>query len=161
MGLGNFTQLSIFAVTRSIRGMENVVKGSCHCGNLTYELVTATPPERIRARACGCRFCRVHAARNWSNPGGAVTIRVVDPARLQRYRFAQRTADYLICRTCGAYLGALLSEGAMAWSTLNLRLSDLNAPEDPADYGGEDAEMRVARRKKAWTPTRLMEGPSA
>jgi hypothetical protein len=129
------------------------VSGVCHCGNLSFELSTRTKPEDIRARACDCRFCRMHMAQNWSDPDGSVTIRVVNDKNLQKYRFALRTADFYICRVCGAYLGAVLADGDHAWSTINLRLSSLSVDEEVASYGAEAEVDRIARRKRVWTPT--------
>ncbi|MDX1554464.1 MAG: hypothetical protein R3212_00385 [Xanthomonadales bacterium] len=133
--------------------MYDLIEGQCHCGRLAFQLETRIGPERIRARACACRFCRAHAARTWSDPEGKAIIKVNDAGALQRYRFAQKTADYFICRVCGAYLGAVLHEGEKAWSTLNLRLSELDVPEDAVDYDAEDTIAKVDRRKRKWTPT--------
>lgn len=135
------------------------LSGACHCGNLTFSLSTRIAPEDIRARACDCRFCRIHAARNWSDPDGSAVIRVTDERQLHKYRFALRTADFYICRVCGAYLGAVLADHDGTWSTVNLRLSNLAVDEVPANYGGEDGAGRIARRKRVWTPTAVVTGP--
>lgn len=131
------------------------ILGTCHCGNLSYELTTRTPPGEIRARACDCRFCRVHGALNWSDPDGSVVIRIAHEQNLQRYRFALRTADFYVCRTCGAYLGAVLTDDEDAWSTVNLRLSELSVEQETASYGTEDTTQRIERRKRVWTPTTI------
>lgn len=137
------------------------IYGVCHCRNLSYELSTRTPPAAIRARACDCRFCRIHAAQNWSDPDGTVVIRVTDERSLQRYRFALRTADFYICGVCGAYLAAVLADEDGTWSTVNLRLSELRPSEETASYGAEDTLGRIRRRKRLWTPTRILIGASA
>lgn len=80
-------------------------------------------------------------------------MRVADEQCLGRYRFALRTADFFICRTCGAYLGAVLSVDGGVWSTVNLRLTGLSVTEVVASYDGEDAGKRIERRKRNWTPT--------
>jgi hypothetical protein len=134
------------------------VSGTCHCRNLSYELCTRTPLEDIRARACDCRFCRIHAAKNWSDPAGSVVIRIANPQDLQKYRFALRTADFYICRVCGTYLGAVLVDDGGIWSTVNLRLSELTVGEETATYGSEDTAGRIERRKRAWTPTTIVSG---
>jgi len=133
--------------------MTNRIEGKCHCGNLSFELLTETPLDSIRARACDCRFCRIHAAMNWSDPKGSATIRIADESELRKYRFAFGTADFYLCRVCGSYLGALLADDEGAWSTLNLRLTELDLEELPVSYGSEDRDTRVARRKLVWTPT--------
>jgi hypothetical protein len=135
--------------------MTNEIAGSCHCGNLTYRLLTHTALAEIRARACDCKFCRIHAAQNWSDPHGSVRIHVERLHELNKYRFASRTADFFVCRACGAYLGAVLTEGDTAWSTVNLRLSDLSVHQQSVSYGAEDSDQRIARRKRVWTPTTI------
>ena len=79
----------------------------------------------------------------------------MDELYLQKYRFALRTADFYICRVCGAYLGAVLSDQEGTWSTVNLRLSGLTVDEETAHYGAEDTIDRVTRRKRIWTPTKI------
>ena len=85
-------------------------------------------------------------------------IRVQDVQRLYKYRFALRTADFYICTTCGAYLGAVLADDTGTWSTLNLRLTALSIEEEVASYGAEDADDRIDRRKRLWTPTEIHMG---
>lgn len=136
--------------------MSHRITGTCHCGNLSFELHTRVAPDAIRARACACGFCRMHGARTWSDPEGSVTLRVADGRQLQRYRFGLRTADFLVCRICGAYLGALLQEGDAAWSTVNLRLADPEVSATAAHYDAEDAAGRIARRRRAWTPASVV-----
>lgn len=132
------------------------IEGSCHCGNVTFGLVTDVSAERITARACDCSFCRVHGAKNWSDPKGTAIIRVRESAQLQRYLFALRTADFLVCKTCGAYVGAVLSDDEGSWSTLNLRLSNLYVEEESASYGSERSDDRISRRRRSWTPTTVV-----
>jgi hypothetical protein len=64
---------------------------------VTFRLAASRPPEDLPVRACGCRFCRQHAALSTSDPDGHVIFQVADPARLARYRFGLKTADFLIC----------------------------------------------------------------
>ena len=133
------------------------IRGQCHCGNLSYELDTQIAASDIKARACDCGFCRIHAARNWSDPNGSAAIEVRNPQQLQRYLFALATAEFFICRVCGAYLGAVLSAADGIWSTVNLRLSDLpDVSEENASYGSEGKGERISRRKTVWTPTQLV-----
>jgi hypothetical protein len=133
------------------------INGICHCKNLSYELVTEMEPAEIRLRACDCSFCRLHAARNWSDSNGKTTIRIKDKKQLQKYRFALKTADFYLCRECGIYLGAVLSDNDGTWSTVNLRLTGLPlAGEQVVNYDSEDAAGRITRRKRAWTPTTII-----
>jgi len=136
--------------------MPVTIAGSCHCGNLTFELSTQTSVNNIQARTCDCSFCRLHAARNWSDPRGQAIIRIGNERQLQKYLFGLRTADFYICRVCGAYLGAVLSDIDGMWSTVNLRLTDLCVSEGTASFGHENGSERVARRKRVWTPTKII-----
>lgn len=119
---------------------------------------TRIPPQNIRARACDCSFCRIYAARNWSDPDGEAIIQVLDEQRLHKYRFALRTADFYICTTCGAYLGAILADDTGTRSTLNLGLTTFPVEEDVTSYGAEDVDSRTDRRKRVWTPTEIHTG---
>lgn len=139
---------------------EHIYRGQCHCGAIALEFVSAREPEQWAVRACQCRFCRAHGARTAADPAGRATIRVSDPGALIRYRFAEKTADFLVCRVCGVYMAAMLIDGDNAWATLNVNCFE-NAdafPKNPApvSYDGEDAAARIARRKTKWTPARLI-----
>ena len=140
---------------KGIPALSNIITGSCHCDNVAYEISTKTPLADITARSCDCRFCRMHAAQTWSDPAGSATIRINHPNELQKYRFALQTADFFVCRTCGAYIGAVMSESGKHWSTLNLRLSGLNPATISASYGHEEAPNRILRRQRHWTPTNI------
>jgi hypothetical protein len=129
--------------------------GGCHCGALGATLRTAHPVEQWSVRACQCRFCRSHAAVTTSDPSGRLVFHVREPEVLQRYRFALKTADFLLCRRCGVYLGAQVRTGQGAFGIINTRvLTPL--PQVPvavaADYDAESTGERVARRATRWTP---------
>lgn len=75
-----------------------------------------------------------------------------------RYRFASRAADYMICRTCGAYLGAVASIDGRDYATLNLNCFDDPRPDleaEPVSYEGESAELKAERRRQRWTPAEI------
>src|SRR6202020_1472969 len=81
--------------------------GGCHCGNLRLRVTMSTPPADTPIRSCACSFCRSHGTRTLSDPAGQAEILASDGSIVQRYRFGSRTADYLLCRSCGVYLGAM------------------------------------------------------
>ena len=121
---------------------------------------TATPVADLPLRACGCSFCRRHGTKAVADPNGRLTISA-PPNGLNRYRFGLRTADYLICRTCGAYIAAVISGHGEERATLNVTataipgLADRHA--EPVDYDRESAEDRRARRLTTWTPSRIVQ----
>lgn len=130
--------------------------GSCHCGAIGFTYRTPTPTDRWALRACQCSFCRAHDALTTSEPTARIDFHASRPADLQRYRFGLRTADFLLCRRCGVYIGALIetddgSYGIINVHALSQRL-DPAAPAERADYEGEDAGARVHRRRMRWSP---------
>ena len=131
-------------------------EGGCHCGNLSYVFEASAPLETLGLRADMCSFCRAHGARNTSDPNGKIVLGVRDAALLERYRFALKTADFLICRRCGVYIGALMEDGGKGWFTVNVNTlrepPPLDAPIMPRDFAAEDLPARIARRKQSWTP---------
>jgi hypothetical protein len=141
-----------------------VHKGSCHCGAIELRLTLSSAPEETPVRACACSFCRAHGARTVTNPDGQVEVRVQDPVCLRRYRFGLETADYLICASCGVYVGALADTESGLRATVNVNaLDDRDSFDDrpPAvSYDGESAETRLARRAAHWTPASIRIGSS-
>jgi hypothetical protein len=132
--------------------------GRCHCGALCFEYRTGKPVEEWPVRACQCSFCLKHAAVYTSDPAGAVRWMHADASQLARYRFGQKTADFLFCRRCGGYLGAVAEEGGQPLVVLNLRAFDPPPeglpPSQPMSYEGEATGERNARRSARWTPVR-------
>jgi hypothetical protein len=132
--------------------------GHCHCGKLKASFDTNKMPHELGVRTCQCDFCRRVGAINISDPDGEVVI-AANAEDVYRYRFALRTADFLICRQCGVYIAAATGAGANIRSTINvagLRMREfLGIDEAPMQYGAEDAAARVERRTAKWTPTRF------
>jgi hypothetical protein len=133
---------------------------SCHCGNLSARYECSTATGALTPRACGCGFCHKHNARTTSDPKGRATISARDPAGLTRYRFGQRTADFLVCGNCGVYLGALFTdEDGAAYATLNANTfanaQALPETSEAVHYDKESAGEKNARRRVHWTPASL------
>ena len=130
--------------------------GNCHCGAIGFRYTTTIGPGEWSVRACQCRFCRMHDALSTSDPQGNLQFECEEPGALQRYRFALKTADFLLCRNCGVYIGAIIETRSGCYGIINTHaLSD--APVDIADvgaigYDNENAEGRVSRREERWTP---------
>ena len=131
-------------------------EGGCHCGALEFTYEASLAPRSWPVRACQCNFCRAHGALCTSDPEGIVRFRYVQPDRLRRYRFALRTADFLICRECGIYLGAVMMTGAGAVATININALQERPRGIPTgravNYKGESLEERRSRRQNKWTP---------
>ena len=133
-----------------------LLRGSCHCGNLSVELETQKTPEELPVRACQCSFCRRHNQRSTSDPAGHARLTIREPDETSRYQFGMRAAEFMLCRRCGVFVGAFMREGDQAWAVLNIQALDdrdrFTAPAQPMDYEGESLEQRLARRKQRWTP---------
>jgi hypothetical protein len=128
----------------------------CHCGAVTARYRTALGPSAWSVRACRCSFCRGHGAITTSDPSGSLAFCFEDPTRVSHYRFGGRTADFLICRECGMYVGVQMATDTGRFGILNvLTLRPLLThlpPAEPVDYGAETAEARRTRREARWTP---------
>ncbi len=134
----------------------NEYPGSCHCGAIGFRYRTALNPAEWSVRACQCRFCRAHDALSASDPAGELSFTADDPSQLQRYRFALGTADFLLCRNCGVYVGAVIEVQGSHRGIINthalLDIGDEVAGPEPISYDGEDVAGRVGRREERWMP---------
>ena len=88
-----------------------VFHSRCHCGNLQAELQTRLRAEELVLRSCQCSFCTRHRARTVADKGGRARLRVGDPDLLNRYQWNLRSAEFLVCKRCGNYLGCAMPVG--------------------------------------------------
>jgi len=139
------------------------LRGGCHCGNISVVYNTSISPEDARPRTCQCAFCRKHNTAAISDPDGDLTITVREGEKLSRYRFGLKTADFLVCRECGVYIGAFMhgADDSHGFATLMSAVLDERArycEGQPVSYTAEDKDGRLARRRKVWTPAKLQVG---
>jgi hypothetical protein len=131
-------------------------QGGCHCGNLRVQVRLTRPPEETLIRSCACSFCRSQGTRTVSDPSGQADLWASDWDLVQYYRFGSRTADYLLCRQCGVYVGAVCETPSGRRAVINtLCLRDRDAfTQEPMRpyYDGEATETRLARREANWMP---------
>ena len=136
--------------------MPTELRGGCHCGNLRLQVRLGRPPAEALLRSCACSFCRSHGTRTVSDPDGQAELWATDWDLVQRYRFGSHTADYLLCRQCGVYVGAVCDTASGRRAVINtLCLADRAAfDRDPIrpDYEGETVEARLVRRGQNWMP---------
>ena len=102
-------------------------RGGCHCGNLRLTLRLSQAPADTRVRACGCSFCRAHNTRTTSDPDGSVDIDAADWSLVEPYRFGTGTAEFLICKRCGVYVGAIGETAAGIRAVINTNCLDSRA----------------------------------
>jgi hypothetical protein len=126
------------------------VRGCCHCGAVRVSYVSEGA---MAGRRRGCGFCRRHGSLYTSDPAGRLTIEAA-AGSLIRYRFGQRTADFLLCAHCGVLVAVTAEiDGAMRGG-VNLAVMDPPLPssaEVPVmDFSAETEVERTARRRRNW-----------
>ena len=130
--------------------------GSCHCGAISAEYET---DKSVRLRRDGCGFCSSRGVKSASDPNGRLTL--VSQLRLIRYRFGHKTADFLVCPTCGTYVAAQMEGPRCPVGVLNVvGLAIPELKDEPARFAsleGESVEERIQRRLSRWTPMTLEE----
>ena len=132
--------------------------GKCHCGNVSVAFETESDPASLQLRACACSFCRMHGTRTVSDPRGKLLFE--GPERdINRYSFATRTAEVLLCRNCGVYVGSVIMIDGATYGIVNVNILDDKAPfeREPEimNYEHESPAERIARRKAKWTPAEV------
>jgi len=134
-------------------------QGGCHCGNLRLRLRLTQAPADVPLRACGCSFCRAHNTRTTSDPFGAVDIWADDWSLVELYRFGTGTAEFVICKRCGVYLGAVGETASGTRAVINTNClvdrAAFTGEPNPTDHDGEGADDRLTRRSANWTPATL------
>lgn len=133
--------------------------GGCHCKNLRVRLRLTVGAAQSALRSCACSFCRAHGTRTVSDPAGLFEMWADDWSAVEPYRFGSGTADYLLCRRCGVYVGAVCETTAGMRAVANTNALDDRAaftgqPACP-DHSGEATEARLTRRAATWTPAIL------
>ena len=131
-----------------------LIRGKCHCGNISLALEWPGDPPEIPARACGCTFCTKHGGVWTSHPNARVEARIANTALVSRYTFGTETATFHVCSRCGTvplvtseiddHLHAVVNVNALE----NVEPAWLN--RGPANFDGEDVASRLARRKRGW-----------
>jgi hypothetical protein len=132
------------------------ISGKCHCGNISLTLTWASEPSQIPARTCTCSFCIKHGCTWTADPKCKLDVRVRDSARVTKYEFGTRTAQYHICTHCGVVTLATSRIGGRVYGIVTV-----NALEGVKQsllshaqlvFEGETPEIRLARRRSNWIP---------
>jgi len=131
-----------------------VVRGRCHCGNISFALDWDPDPAEIPARACGCTFCRKHGGVWTSNPSGRLTVGVREPEQVTKYAFGTQTAHFHVCGRCGVVpvVTSEIDGGLYAVVSVNAfeGVDPALIKPAPVSFEGEDEGSRLARRKRSW-----------
>ena len=131
-----------------------LIRGRCHCGNISFRLAWEPDPAEIPARACSCSFCTKHGGVWTSNPAGALEVTVEDPALVSRYAFGTRTAEFHVCARCGIVPVVTSRIDGRLYAVVSVNAFEGVEPSlirrASADFEGEGKESRLARRKRNW-----------
>lgn len=145
--------------------MLSPIRGSCHCGNVGFELTWPGDASTIKARRCGCTFCQKHGGVWTSHPAGALTVRIARPTRVSRYEFGTGTAEFVVCAHCGAVPVVTSKIDDRLYAVVNVNtFNGVDAARvqiAPASFDGEEVGDRLARRRQNWIrDVRIEEGTS-
>ena len=91
-----------------------------------------------------------------SSPVGSLAVTIRDLARISRYEFGTRTAQFHICSTCGIVpvVTTLIAGRLYGVVSVNV-LEGLDAAQIhavAASFEDEAADERLGRRAKSWIP---------
>ncbi|WP_130619444.1 GFA family protein [Dyella amyloliquefaciens] len=131
-----------------------LIEGRCHCGNIIFSLRWEPDPEEIPARACDCSFCTKHQGVWTSCPDGHLRVSVQDAARVSRYAFGTRTAEFHVCARCGVIPLVTSAIDGNLYAVVNVNALEGIEPSrlkrSAASFGEEEAGVRLARRQRYW-----------
>jgi hypothetical protein len=134
-----------------------LIRGSCHCGNISFRLDWSPDPREIPARACDCTFCTKHGGLWTSNPDGALEVSVREPAKMSKYAFGTKTASFHVCAACGAVPLVTSEIDGRTYAVVNVNAFDNVDPallrRNAVTYEGEQVGARLDRRKSRWIPS--------
>jgi hypothetical protein len=131
-----------------------LIRGSCHCGNISFGLAWEPDPAEIPARACDCTFCLKHGGVWTSNPAGVLEVAVKDRSRVSPYRFGTRTATFHVCSECGVVPVVTSEIDGRLYAVVSVNaftnVESGRVRPQPASFSGEEVDTRLARRKVKW-----------
>jgi len=131
-----------------------LIRGSCHCGNISFTLDWRPEPSEIPARACDCSFCAKHGGVWTSCPGGTLKLSVRDGSRVSRYAFGTKTAEFHICSACGIVPVVTSRIDGREYAVVSVNAFEGVDPalvrKSPVTFEGESEDARLARRTRNW-----------
>ncbi len=97
--------------------MTTTYQGSCHCGNIAFEV----EGELTGAMACNCSICQRKGALMWFVP--RAQLRLLTPeAQMATYTFNKHHIQHRFCPTCGMHpFGEATDPKGNAMAAVNIR----------------------------------------
>ena len=140
---------------------DHSLAGGCHCGAIRYQFATNVAPESFALRRCACSYCVKQGNRYVSDPLGELMLFPLQEEKVLRYRFGSKTAEFLVCKECGVNPVVLSHIDDQLLAVVNANTLDAadRLPDiiSVGDYKGESLEERLARRKKNWIGTVILQ----
>ena len=141
-----------------------LIPGSCHCGNISFQLDWRPEPAEIPARACGCSFCVKHGGVWTSCPTGSLRVTVRKPELVSRYSFGTQTAEFHVCAACGVVPVVTSRIDGRLYAVVSVNAFQDVDPSllrrSAASFEGESESTRLARRKRNWIAEVEIHAPS-
>ena len=132
------------------------ILGSCHCGNIRFNLNWQPEPQEIPARECTCTFCTKHGGVWTSCPTGSLAVAIRSPSAVSRYTFGTKTADFHVCSVCGVVAVVTSTIDGNLYAVVSVNAFQ-NVPPSllrraAATFDAENEDTRLARRARNWIP---------
>ncbi|HXD39525.1 MAG TPA: hypothetical protein VN649_03125 [Ramlibacter sp.] len=131
-----------------------LIRGSCHCRNISFTLEWEPDPTEIPARACTCSFCTKHGGVWTSNPSASLQVQVRQASSVSKYAFGTHTAVFHICSRCGVVPVVTSEIEGRLYAVVSVNAFENVEPSllkpAPVSFEGETEESRLARRKRGW-----------
>jgi hypothetical protein len=130
------------------------ITGKCHCGNISFKLEWEGEQPEIPARSCTCSFCLKHGGIWTSNPRSTLEVAVRDPSLTAKYQFGTGTAEFHVCSTCGVVPLVTSEIEDHVYAVVNVNTFEDVDPSllrrATVSFEGEEAQSRLARRRRNW-----------
>ncbi len=129
------------------------LRGSCHCGNIRYTLDWPGEPPAIPGRACTCSYCTRQGAVWTAHPDAVLTILLDDAARVSRYAFETKTAEFFACAGCGIVPVCISRIEGRDHAVVNVNTFDdatIPVEHTKVSFDGENEDRRLVRRRERW-----------
>jgi hypothetical protein len=130
------------------------VRGSCHCGNISFDLNWASDPAFIPARACDCSFCRKHRGAWTSDPAASLRVAFRESTDVGAYAFGTHTATFHVCKRCGVVPVVTSDVEGRRYAVVNVNAFDAvdlsMLRTESTSFDGETVDTRLARRTQRW-----------
>jgi hypothetical protein len=134
-----------------------LIRGSCHCRNISFTLLWEPDPTEIPARACSCSFCIKHGGVWTASPNASLAVAIEHPALISKYTFETGTAEFHICARCGVVPLVTSKIDGQLYAVVSVNAFNDVDPSllrrAPVSFDGETEISRLARRKRNWIGT--------